>query len=75
MPADTSFYDAQELADLLGISKSTAYLRIRSLNKELEEKGFLSPKAGLVSKKWVHERFMLEEYIPTKKAGKTRKVI
>lgn len=75
MPADTSFYNAQELADLLGISKSTAYSRIRSLNKELEEKGFLSPKAGLVSKKWVHERFMLEEYTPTKKADKTRKVI
>ena len=75
MPANTSFYNAQELADLLGISKSTAYSRIRSLNQELEEKAFCRPRLGWYQKKMGTRKFMLEEYIPAKKADKTRKVI
>lgn len=75
MPANTAFYDAQELAELLGISKSAAYLHIRNLNKELGERGYLSPKPGLVSKKLVHEKFMLEDYIPETTAAKTGKKV
>ncbi len=73
MPANTAFYNAQELSELLGISKSAAYLHIRNLNKELEERGYLSPKPGLVSKKLVHEKFMLDEYIPETTASKARR--
>ena len=60
MPKDTAFYDAGELSELLGISKSKAYMEIRELNDMVKEKGFRAPKAGLVSKKLVHEVFMLD---------------
>ena len=60
MPKDTAFYDASELSELLGISRSKAYMEIRELNNMLKEKGFRAPKAGLVSKKLVHEVFMLD---------------
>lgn len=34
-------YTAQEVADLLGCSKSHAYKLVRQINKDLEEQGFI----------------------------------
>lgn len=50
------YYDATEIAEMLGISKGSAYKIIRSLNKDLESQGFLVVQ-GKVScayfkKKW-----------------------
>lgn len=50
------YYDATEIAEMLGISKASAYKIIRNLNKDLESQGFLVVQ-GKVScayfkKKW-----------------------
>ena len=50
------FYDAADVAKLLGISKSKAYTVIRALNNELAAKGFMV-LAGRVSKKYFAEKF------------------
>lgn len=43
------FITAQEVAELLGISKSKAYTIVRELNEELSAKGFITV-AGRVSR-------------------------
>ena len=50
------FISAQEVADMLGISKSKAYSIVRELNEELETKGFITV-AGRVSRKFFEEKF------------------
>ncbi|MBR1931035.1 MAG: DNA-binding protein [Lachnospiraceae bacterium] len=50
------FYDAADVAKMLGISKSKAYTVIRALNKELADEGFMVI-AGRVSKKFFSEKF------------------
>lgn len=50
------FISAQEVADMLGISKSKAYRIVRELNEELEAKGFIIV-AGRVSRKFFEEKF------------------
>lgn len=50
------FYNAEELAQVLGISKSTAYVHIKQMNKELSEKGYLII-SGRIPIAYVHERF------------------
>ncbi len=50
------FISAQEVADMLGISKSKAYRIVRELNEELEAKGFITV-AGKVSRKFFEEKF------------------
>ena len=50
------FISAQEVADMLGISKSKAYCIVRELNEELEAKGFITV-AGRVSRKFFEEKF------------------
>ena len=50
------FISAQEVADMLGISKSKAYRIVRELNEELEAKGFITV-AGRVSRKYFEEKF------------------
>lgn len=50
------FISAQEVADMLGISKSKAYRIVRELNEELEAKGFITV-AGRVSRKCFEEKF------------------
>ena len=50
------FISAQEVADMLGISKSKAYRIVRELNEELETKGFITV-AGKVSRKFFEEKF------------------
>lgn len=48
-------YTAQEVADLCGISTSSAYKIIARLNKELEAKGYLI-FSGKVSRAYFNER-------------------
>ena len=50
------FITAQEVAELLGISKSKAYTIVRELNEELAAKGFITV-AGRVSRKLFEEKF------------------
>lgn len=49
------FYTAQEVADMLGVSKSKAYMMIQEWNKDLADKGFITI-AGSISKKYVDEK-------------------
>ena len=49
------FYTAQEVADLIGVSKSQDYIMIQEWNKELASKGFITI-AGKVSKKYLQEK-------------------
>lgn len=48
-------YTAQEVADLCGISTSSAYKIISKLNKELKSKGYLT-FSGKVSRAYFSER-------------------
>ncbi len=50
------FMTAQEVADILNISKPYAYKIINRLNKELEEKNFIIIP-GKVSRKYFEEKF------------------
>ena len=50
-----NFITAQQIVDLTGKSKSFAYVLIRTLNKELEDKGYITFK-GRVSKEYFEER-------------------
>lgn len=50
------FITAQEVAELIGISKSKAYTIVRELNEELSAKGFITV-AGRVSRKFFEEKF------------------
>lgn len=50
------FYNAEELAEVLGIGKSTAYTRIKQMNQELAEKGYLIIP-GKIPIAYVQERF------------------
>ena len=49
-------YTAKELAEMLGVSESKAYIFIRQMNAELQEKGYLTVR-GKVPCAYVHERF------------------
>ena len=50
------FYNAEELAEVLGIGKSTAYARIREMNQELAAKGYLVI-SGRIPIAYVQKRF------------------
>ena len=49
------YYNAEEVAELLKISKGKSYAIIRDLNKELEQKGFITI-SGKVPRKYLEER-------------------
>ena len=51
-----SFISADEIKEIVGISKSKAYSLIQELNSELKEKGYLTV-TGRVSRKYFEERF------------------
>lgn len=53
---ENMFYKVEDVAVMLGVSKSKAYAIIRNLNKELSEKGFVTI-AGKVSKQYFAEKF------------------
>lgn len=51
-----SFIEVDEVATDLGVSKSCAYKVVRTLNNELEGKGYLTV-SGRVSRRFYEERF------------------
>ena len=50
------FVSADEVSEILGVSKPYAYKLIKQLNDELKSKGFLTI-AGKVSKRFFEEKF------------------
>jgi Mn-dependent DtxR family transcriptional regulator len=53
--SNTLFVRAEEIAEELGVSKPYAYKLVRTLNKELEQKGFLTI-SGRVSREYYREK-------------------
>lgn len=49
-------YGAREIGELLDVSESKAYSLIRTMNSELQQKGFLTLR-GRVPAAYVQERF------------------
>ena len=56
----STFIHATEVAAELGISDSHSYKRIREMNKEMRNKGFLVLK-GRISKKYFYEKIYGKE--------------
>ena len=52
----STFINAQEVKELLGVADAKAYNIIRELNTELKEKGYMVV-AGRVSRQYFNERF------------------
>lgn len=52
----TVFMRADEVAEVMSISKSYAYKVIRRLNKEVEDKGFLTMQ-GRIDRKFFYDQF------------------
>ena len=52
---NNTFLKVEEVAEMLGVSKSYAYKVVRQLNDELKEKGFLTI-SGRVNKAYFMER-------------------
>ncbi|MDU5080283.1 ICEBs1 excisionase [uncultured Tissierella sp.] len=50
------FYEVDDVMEILGVAKSTAYSIMRAMNKELKEKGYFII-AGKVPKKYFVEKF------------------
>lgn len=53
---DKTYYTKEDVMQLLGVKVDMAYKVIRKLNKELNEKGYITV-AGRVSKKYFDERY------------------
>ena len=54
----TNFVTVEEVMNVLGVCQSKAYRIIQNLNKELEEKGFITVR-GKVSRRYFEERVAL----------------
>lgn len=52
---ETKFLNAQDVADLLGVSMVTGYRIIKKLNDELKEQGYIVV-AGKISKRYFNEK-------------------
>lgn len=50
-----TFMDAHDIIEITGMSEAYAYKLIKQLNKELEEKGFITIR-GRVSRQYFEER-------------------
>jgi len=53
---DKIYFDANNIAQMLGTSQGFAYKLIRSLNKELTDKGYITV-SGKVSAKYFKEKY------------------
>ena len=53
---NTLYYTAQEVQELLGVSRAQAYKIVKNLNAELAAKGYISV-AGKVPKKFLAEKY------------------
>lgn len=54
----TNFLTAEEVAEILGVSLSTAYRIIKRLNEELKAQGFITV-AGKISKRYFEQKVAL----------------
>lgn len=54
------FYTAADVMQIIGCKKSKAYSIIVSLNKELEDLGYMTIP-GKVSKRRLHERYYIDQ--------------
>ncbi len=52
---ETIFMDAQEVADLLGVSKGKAYRVIKDMNTQLKDKGYITI-SGKVNRNFFNEK-------------------
>lgn len=52
---ESKLYTAQEIATILGVSKTTAYREIKRLNAELEAQGYITI-TGKISKRFFNQR-------------------
>ena len=52
---ESKLYSAQEVATILGVSKTTAYREIKRLNAELEAQGYITI-TGKISKRFFNQR-------------------
>lgn len=52
---ESKLYTTQEVATILGVSKTTAYREIKRLNAELEAQGYITI-TGKISKRFFNER-------------------
>ena len=57
---DKLFITANEVVELMGVAKSTAYQLIRELNRELKNKGYITIQ-GKIPAKYLFERCGLVE--------------
>lgn len=55
------FYTVYDIAEMCGISQNTAYIKIKELNKRLEEQGYIVPKSGQVLKTWADKWLFMKE--------------
>ncbi|MBO5238033.1 MAG: HTH domain-containing protein [Lachnospiraceae bacterium] len=53
---NTIYFTAQEVAELLGVSRGQAYKVIKNLNEQLAKKGYIVV-SGKVSKKYFAEKY------------------
>ena len=54
------FYDVKDVMNILCVGETYAYKVIKTLNKELEESGYLTVK-GRVNAKYFNERYMIDD--------------
>lgn len=52
-------YGVKDVMEILSVGETYAYKVIRQLNKELEDKGYLTVR-GKVNAKYFNERFMIK---------------
>lgn len=55
---EKTFYKVEDIEEILNVSTSSAYKIIRDLNKELDEKGFLTI-SGRISKKYFDSKMFM----------------
>ncbi len=58
---ETIFMTAQEVADLLGISKGLAYRMIKSMNDQLKKEGYLTI-SGKINRAYFNEKIYGEHH-------------
>lgn len=55
---ESKFYKAADVASILGISETTAYRMIRSMNQDLKKQGYYIV-AGKISKRYFAEKICM----------------
>lgn len=55
---ESKFYKATDVASILGVSETTAYRMIRSMNQDLKKQGYYIV-AGKISKRYFEEKICM----------------